>query len=153
MEPGCVVRRLIGLCAACITLAQTSPASAHWTGVMLGTPFSRLKLTYPEAVETGRVSTGSHALELPALSYSGVQWSGARLVFNAADKLDHVTFEAHGLDYNFVKAQVGAAFRTETPLVSAIRSEFAPASFVEMRICQMEDDSINVTFEEAHSYS
>ncbi len=134
-----------------LVLLMSSPTSspsilaARWQGAVIGQSFAELTAAYPSAKPSG--SAGARTLELGKLDYSGVTWSKVALAFDQARRLDHVTFTIHDVDYDALKARLNAALDANPTPGNGIRVANGSPYDLEMRICQLDDGEIDVTFE------
>ena len=79
-----------------------------------------------------------------------MSWSRVALAFDQAQRLDHVTFTIHDVDYDALKARLDAALDANPTPANGIRVANASPYALEMRICQLDDGEIDVTFERPH---
>ncbi len=122
--------------------------AVRWQGAVIGQSFAELTAAYPSAKPSG--SAAAQTLELGKLDYSGVTWSKVALAFDQARRLDHVTFTIHNVDYDALKARLDAALDANPTLGNGIQVANASPYDMEMRICQLDDGEIDVTFERSH---
>ncbi len=138
-----------GLVGLVFLVSPSTPTPAvRWQGAVIGQSFAELTVAYPSAKPSG--SAAAQTLELGKLDYSGVTWSKVAFTFNQARRLDHVTFTIHDVDYDALKARLDAALDANPTPGNGIRVANASPYDLEMRICQLDDGEIEVTFERPH---
>ena len=122
-----------------------SAAAVTWRGAVIGQSLAELTAAYPLAISSG--ASGARRLEIGHVDYAGVPWSKVALAFDRARRLDHVTFTIHDVDYDALKARLNAALNADITAKDGVQIADASLYDLEMRICQLEDGEIEVTFE------
>ena len=145
-----IAASLFGLILATnATLRPPPPAPPpDWRGAVIGQSFAELAAAYPRAKSSGTVQAAT--LELGSVSYSGVSWSKVVLAFDVSRHLDHVTFTVSDINYSELKARLDATLDANPTLSDGVQIAAASAYDVEMRICQLDDGEVDVTFERPH---
>ena len=136
-----VITSLVGL--ALIMGPPIRPAV--WQGAVIGQSFAALALAYPEAQAEG--PPRARKLQITNVAYSGVQWRRVVLAVGLAGRRGPVTFTAHGVDFDALKARVDARLDAEPMAADGVQAASASVADLEMRICQVDDDDVDVTFE------
>ena len=136
-----VMTSLVGLAL----MIGPAPRPAAWQGAVIGQSFADLSVAYPEARAEG--PPRARRLQIEDIDYSGVRWRHVVLAFDLAGRLDHVTFSARGVDFDDLKARLDAHLDAEPLARDGVQTASASVADTEMRICQVDDDDVDVTFE------